>query len=123
MVEKRQELEGLLAELRKIGDVEASAIIRRDGLMIASDMPSYVDGRTIAAMTAALIGAGETTIGELKLGEFGQAIVDSEKGKLVAMGAGSQAVLACLVGKDANLGLILVNMEKSSKRIAELLSG
>lgn len=121
MMEKRQELESLLAELRKVSDIEASAIVRRDGLMVASDMPNYVDGRTIAAMTASLVGTGETSVGELKLGEFGQAIIESTEGKLVAMGAGKQAVLACLVGKEANLGLVLVSMDKSSKRIGEIL--
>ncbi len=121
MAEKRQELESLLAELRKVGDIEASAIVRRDGLMVASDMPNYVDARTIAAMTAALVGTGETSVSELKLGEFGQAIVESAEGKLVAMGAGSQAILACLVGKEANLGLVLISMEKSAKVISGIL--
>ncbi|MEM3364782.1 MAG: roadblock/LC7 domain-containing protein [Candidatus Micrarchaeia archaeon] len=121
MAEKRQELESVLADLRRVGDVEASAIVRRDGLMIASDMPNYVDGRTIAAMTATLVGTGESSVSELKLGEFGQAIIESAEGKLVAMGAGSQAVLACLVSKDANLGLVLVSMEKSARVIAGML--
>lgn len=121
MVEKRQELESILADLRKVGDIEASAIVRRDGLMVASDMPNYVDGRTIAAMTAALVGTAETSVNELKLGGFGQVIVESSEGKLVATGAGELAILACLVSKDANLGLVLLSMEKSSKRISEIL--
>ena len=120
-MEKRQELETILADLRKVGDVEASAIVRRDGLMVASDMPNYVDGRTIAAMTAALVGTAETSAGELKLGNFGQVIVESDDGKLVATGAGGLAILACLVGKDANLGLVLLSMEKASKRVSEIL--
>lgn len=123
MAEKRQELESILAELRKVGDIDASAIVRRDGLMVASDMPNYVDARTIAAMTAALVGTAETSVSELKLGEFGQVIVESVEGKLVATGAGELAILACLVSKDANLGLVLLSMEKSSKRIAEILGG
>ncbi len=120
-MEKRQELETILADLRKVGDVEASAIVRRDGLMVASDMPNYVDGRTIAAMTAALVGTAETSAGELKLGNFGQVIVESDDGKLVATGAGGLAILACLVGKDANLGLVLLSMEKASKRVSKIL--
>jgi predicted regulator of Ras-like GTPase activity (Roadblock/LC7/MglB family) len=122
-MEKRQELEAILAELRKVGDVEASAIVRRDGLMVASDMPNYVDARTIAAMTAALVGTAETSVGELKLGDFGQVIVESGDGKLVATGAGSMAILACLVSKDANLGLVLLTMEKSSKKISAVING
>ncbi|MGB9634877.1 MAG: roadblock/LC7 domain-containing protein [Candidatus Micrarchaeia archaeon] len=120
-MEKRQELETILADLRKVGDIDASAIVRRDGLMVASDMPNYVDARTIAAMTAALVGTAETSVGELKLGEFGQVVVESSEGKLVATGAGEMAILACLVSKDANLGLVLLSMEKSSKKIMKIL--
>lgn len=122
-MEKRQELESILAELRKVGDIDASAIVRRDGLMVASDMPNYVDARTIAAMTAALVGTAETSVSELKLGEFEQVIVESGEGKLVATGAGNMAIIACLVSKNANLGLVLISMEKSSKKVAELLGG
>ena len=72
-------------------------------------------------MTAALVGTAETSAGELKLGNFGQVIVESDDGKLVATGAGGLAILACLVGKDANLGLVLLSMEKASKRVSKIL--
>ncbi|MFA6036280.1 MAG: roadblock/LC7 domain-containing protein, partial [Candidatus Micrarchaeia archaeon] len=58
--ETKNKLEDLLGELGQAGDVEASAIVRRDGLMIASNLPSKVDSRTIAAMAAALVGTAET---------------------------------------------------------------
>jgi len=122
-MEKRQEIETILADLRKVGDIEASAIVRRDGLMVASDMPNYVDPRTIAAMTAALVGTAETSAGELKLGGFGQVIVECGEGKLVATGAGEQALIACLVGRNANLGLVLLSMEKASAQVKKILSG
>ncbi|MEM3364276.1 MAG: roadblock/LC7 domain-containing protein [Candidatus Micrarchaeia archaeon] len=122
-MEKRQELETILAELRKVGDISASAIVRRDGLMVASDMPNYVDGRTIAAMTAALVGTAETSADELKIGGFNQVIVESGDGKLVATGAGSMAILACLVSKNANLGLVLLSMENASKKVSDILGG
>lgn len=120
-MEKRHELEAVLAELRRVGDIGASAIVRRDGLMVASDMPNYIDGRTIAAMAAALVGTAETSAGELKQGDFRQVIVESDSGKLVATGAGGLALLACLVDKNANLGLVLLSMEKASKKISEIL--
>ncbi|MEM0437733.1 MAG: roadblock/LC7 domain-containing protein [Candidatus Micrarchaeia archaeon] len=120
-MEKRQELEAVLADLRKVGDVDATAIVRRDGLMVASDMPNYVDARTIAAMTAALVGTAETSSGELKLGTFGQVIVESGEGKLVATGAGDLAIIACLVSKNANLGLVLLSMDKASKKVAQII--
>jgi len=121
MPEVREELEKVLEELRKAGDIEASAIVRRDGLMIASDLPPRVDARTIAAMTAALVGTAETCASELKRGVFSEVVVDGEKGKIVAIGAGKLAILVCLMVPEGNLGLVLLSMEKAAKKIDALI--
>lgn len=120
-VEVREQLELILSELRRAGDVEASAIVRRDGLMIASDLPPRIDARTVAAMTAALVGTAETCAGELRRGVFSQVIVDGERGKIVAVGAGPLALLVTLVRPEGNVGLVLLAMEKSAKAIEGLL--
>jgi hypothetical protein len=121
MVEVKEQLERVLEELRKAGDVEASAIVRRDGLMIASDLPTRIEPRTVAAMTAALVGTAETCSSELKRGIFEEIIVDSENGKIVALGAGKLAILVSLMQKDGNLGLVLLAMERAAKKIDALL--
>jgi len=119
--ETKVKLENFLGELSQTGDIEASAIVRRDGLMIASDLPSKVDARTIAAMAAALVGTAETTSGELARGNFKQVIVESELGKVVSVGAGKLAVLVCLVKKNGNLGLVLLTMERVGKKVEGVL--
>lgn len=122
MVEVKERLELILGDLRKAADVEASAIVRRDGLMIASDLPSRIDSRTVAAMTAALVGTAETCSNELKRGSFSEVVVDSEKGKVVAIGAGPLAILVCLMRPEGNLGYVLLAMERAAKNIDGLLS-
>jgi len=121
MEEKKAKLEKVLENLKTVGDIEASAIVRRDGLMIASNLPSSTDARTIAAMSAALVGTSETSSLELKRGKFLQVIVEAENGKFVLTGAGKMAILACLLGKDANLGLVLLEMGRAAEKIASLL--
>lgn len=121
MVEVKEQLGRVLEELRKAGDIEASAIVRRDGLMIASDLPARIESRTVAAMTAALVGTAETCSSELKRGIFEEIVVDSENGKIVAIGAGKLAILVCLVQKEGNLGLVLLAMEKAGKKIDSLI--
>jgi len=120
--ETKTRLEDLLGELSQTGDIEASAIVRRDGLMIASNLPSKIDSRTIAAMTAALVGTAETCSSELARGQFLQVIVESELGKVVSVGAGKLAVLVCLVKTTGNLGLVLLSMDRTSKKIEKVLS-
>lgn len=121
MAEVKEQLELVLDELRRAGDIEASAIVRRDGLMIASDLPARMESRTIAAMTAALVGTAETCASELKQGIFNEVIVDSANGKIVAIGAGKLAILVCLMRKEGNIGLVLLAMERAAKNIEGLL--
>lgn len=121
MVEVKEQLGRVLEELRKAGDIEASAIVRRDGLMIASDLPARIESRTVAAMTAALVGTAETCSGELKRGIFEEIVVDSENGKIVALGAGKLAILVSLMVKEGNLGLVLLAMERAAKKIDSLI--
>ncbi|MEM5883190.1 MAG: roadblock/LC7 domain-containing protein [Candidatus Aenigmatarchaeota archaeon] len=120
MVEKK-ELEDILKELEKIGDIIGSAIVRRDGLLIASGLPSEVNARAVAAMTAAIVGTSETSIKELEIGEFQQVIVNASEGQYVAIGAGEEAILIALLRKNANIGLILLEMEKAAKKIEKLV--
>ncbi len=122
MPEVKEQIELVLADLRKAGDIEASAVVRRDGLMIASDLPARVESRTVAAMTAALVGTAETFSSELKRGTFQQVVVDGEKGKIVALGAGKLAILVSLMRQDGNLGYVLLSMERAAKSIENILS-
>lgn len=121
MVEKRKELEKILKELKRIGDIIGSAIVRRDGLLIASDMSAKVDTRAIAAMSAAIVGTSETSSKELDIGEFNQVVVNASEGQYVCIGAGEEAILISLLKKEVNLGLVLLEMERSAKKIGKLI--
>ncbi|HKZ45553.1 MAG TPA: roadblock/LC7 domain-containing protein [archaeon] len=120
MSEKRKEMEDVLKELGRIGDVIGSAFVRRDGLLIVSVLPSEVDSRAVAAMTAAIVGTSETSAKELSIGDFYQVVVNATQGKYAAIGAGEEAILIALVRKESNLGLILLEMDKSAKKLAGL---
>lgn len=118
---KNEKLITILKELRKVGDIEGSSVVSRDGLIIASDLLSDVDTKTFAAMSAAMTGAAETATSELKRGNPEQIIVNSKLGSIIATGAGKKAILVCLIKPKANLGLVLLNMNKESKKITRIL--
>ncbi|MDI6888231.1 MAG: roadblock/LC7 domain-containing protein [Methanocellales archaeon] len=114
-------LEKVLTDLGRTGDIEASAIVSRDGLLMASDIPKSVHADTFAAMSATMLGAAETAILELKKGIPDRVIVESRKGKVITIGAGPKALLVVMTPPEAGLGLILVNMEKAADKIKGLL--
>jgi len=121
MVEtKTEKLNKILEELRKLGDVEGSMIVSRDGLKIANDA-GKIDADTFAAMTAAMQGAAETASSELKQGGVEQTIIETERGKIVSTGAGEKAILVIIASKKINLGLALLEMGKFSEKISNIL--
>ena len=121
MAEKKKELEGILKTLGEIGDVIGSAIVRRDGLLIASNLSSGVNSKAVAAMAAAIVGTSEISTKELDIGEFNQVIVNANNGQYVSIGAGGEAILICLIKRAANLGLVLLEMERSAKKIWKII--
>jgi len=114
-------LEKVLDEIKNIGGVEASAIASRDGLLIYSNITNKTHAETFVAMSATMLGAAETALTELGKGIPDRIIVETNQGKLIATGAGPKALLIIMTEPDAELGLILVEVPKASKKIKEIL--
>jgi predicted regulator of Ras-like GTPase activity (Roadblock/LC7/MglB family) len=110
---KKEVLSGILSKLKSNPDVEGAAVITRDGLVVCADMHGSIDGDVFAAMTATMHGAAETAAQELKKSDPDSVIVESKDGKIIILGAGNVALLACIVGSKAKLGLILLEMKKA----------
>ena len=123
MSTKKEELTGILNGLRKMGDIVGSAVISRDGLVIAYDLSEKADADTFAAMSAAMQGAAETAVSELKQGELNQIIIDAQEGKIITISAGGKAILVILAKPDINLGLALLELGKASGKISDVLGG
>jgi predicted regulator of Ras-like GTPase activity (Roadblock/LC7/MglB family) len=121
MATKEEDLKNILNDFESTGDVIGAAIVRRDGLMIISGLPRDVNSKAVAAMAAAIVGTGETASNELSIGELNQVVVESAGGKLISIGAGPDAIFTALVKPKANMGLILMNMERSTKKIATVI--
>ena len=118
---KKEKLTKILQQLMSTGDTEGCAVITRDGLLIASELRGEIDGDTLAAMTATMTGAAETAVQELNKGTPDRVIVESEKTKLIAIGAGKQAILVNVVQPKAKLGMVLMDMKKASAKVKKVL--
>ncbi len=109
---KKGKLTQILSKLTSAADVLGAAVITKDGLLIASELSESTSGEAIAATAAAMQGAAETAVTELEDSSPERIIIESKKTKLITMEAGKQAILACIVNAKANLGLILMQMDK-----------
>ena len=121
MADTWSELEEVIRGLTSLSDIRAAAVVRRDGLIITHSLPEGVDPRTTAAMTAAIVGTSEMATVQLGQGRFEQALIESEGGKLVSTGAGDQALVIALAYRDANLGLVLMALQRASRKVDEIL--
>lgn len=102
-------------------DVEAAAVVDNDGLMIASALPSDADEDSLAAMSAAVLGIGERTTGELGRGDFEQVLIKGDNGYVVVTRAGDDAILVVTTAKGAKLGLIFLDVGRAAKEVGRLL--
>ncbi|MDP7078609.1 MAG: roadblock/LC7 domain-containing protein [Candidatus Undinarchaeales archaeon] len=118
---KKEQLDTCLSMLKRCGVIDASAIVTTEGLLIASDIFKGTDPAVFAAMSATMMGAAETALIELRKGHVNRFIVETSTGRLIAIGAGSTAVLVVLTGPEAPLGTVLLEMGRSASRIQEIL--
>ena len=111
-------LDGLMEENP---DIQAAALVSLDGFTMASALPEGMQEDRVGAMSAAILGLGERAAAELGRGRLSQVFIEGDDGYVVLIAAGDRAVLTCLAGKEAKLGLVLYDMRSSSDSIAEIL--
>jgi hypothetical protein len=117
-----EELTDILKELEATTpDIEASAVVSVDGLMIASALPSDVEEDRVAAMSAAMLSLGERTATELTRGNLSEVYVKGEHGYVVLMASGENAVLTALARQNAKLGLVFLDMNRTAEAISRLI--
>ena len=102
-------------------DIEASAVVSVDGLPIASALPQGVEEDRVSAMSAAMLSLGERIATELGRGSLEQVFIKGEKGYVVLMSAGQDAVLTALARKPAKLGLIFLDMRRAVEDLVKLI--
>jgi predicted regulator of Ras-like GTPase activity (Roadblock/LC7/MglB family) len=102
-------------------DTEASAVISVDGLTIASALPQGVEEDRVSAMSAAMLSLGERIASELGRGSLEQVYIRGEKGYVVLMSVGQEAVLTALAREHSKLGLILLDMRRAAEDLSKLI--
>lgn len=106
---------------RESPDIEASALISEDGLMIASALPQHVEEVRVAGMSATLLSLGSRATTELALGQLGQVLIRGENGYAVMLKATEGTMLLVLTTNDAKLGLIFLDMNRTVAEIKKIL--
>ncbi len=102
-------------------DIEASAIVSVDGLIMASALPADVEEDRVAAMSAAMVSLGERIASELGRGMLEEVYVRGDMGYVFLRSVGMDAVLTVLARKGAKLGLIFLDMKRAAEELSKLV--
>ncbi len=102
-------------------DIEASAVVSLDGLMMASSLPAGMEEDRISAMSAAMLSLGERIASELGRGYLDQVYIKGENGYVILMSVGDEAVLTVLARKQAKLGLIFLDMRRTVEELEKIV--
>ncbi len=115
MVDRLRDLQSTTPE------IEASAVVSVDGLIMASSLPAGVEEDRVSAMSAAMQSLGERISAELGRGGLDQVYVKGQDGYVILMSVGDEAVLTTLVREGAKLGLIFLDMRRTADDLEKLV--
>ncbi|MEN8172541.1 MAG: roadblock/LC7 domain-containing protein [Chloroflexota bacterium] len=115
MIERLKELQTATSE------IEASAIVSVDGLIMASALPDDVEEDRVSAMSAAMLSLGERIAAELSRGMLEQVYIRGDQGYVLLSAVGEDAVLTVLVREDAKLGLIFMLIRRASSDLESIV--
>jgi len=102
-------------------DIEASAVVSVDGLIMASSLPQGIEEDRVSAMSAAMISLGERIASELGRGLLEQVYIRGDSGYVILMSVGEEAVLTSLIRENARLGLIFLDMKRAADDLEKLV--
>ena len=115
-------LNSILSELNgSTADIEASAVLSTDGLMMAALLPGGIDEDRVGATSAAMLSLGDQTAKELARGNLDQVLIKGDRGYVLMAHAGPEAVLTVLAKSNARLGLIFLDVKRAAESISKII--
>lgn len=115
----------MVEELKKLQisspDIQASAVVSIDGLIIASALPGRVEEDRVSAMSAAMLSLGERISIELKRGDLDQVYIRGDNGYVLLTSVGQDAVLTVMASVNAKLGLIFLDIKRTADALTVLI--
>lgn len=122
MSENISELIELLRQMEAVNsEIQGSAIVSVQGLPICSVLARDVNDGIVSAMSAAILSVSERAVDELARGDLKRILIEGKEGIIILSKAGANAILATLTRANPSLGMVFLNIDSVSRKIAELL--
>ena len=115
-------MNNILKSINKIPGVQGTLIINAEGLLVAADIAAGGDANALAAVVSRIINALASALDRLQVGALERFVVNGEHGSMVLQTVG-QTILLTLVDRDANMGMVLVELRNAAAALTAALSG
>ncbi|MEJ2248230.1 MAG: roadblock/LC7 domain-containing protein [Candidatus Lokiarchaeota archaeon] len=115
-----EKIENVLENLKAIKGVHGAALIEKFGLIKGSALPGWVDPEAVAAMVTLILKASQRATKELEQGQFNQAIIESENGKILFTEI-KQSILCLIATVESQLGIINLKLNAAKNALIEVL--
>ncbi|GMV83641.1 MAG: hypothetical protein AMXMBFR7_48250 [Planctomycetota bacterium] len=111
-------MQSVLAKLNKVSGVRGCMIVNKDGIVAASDFGVDVDENSIGAVASSILAALEAAIKRIQVGRLKKFMVTGNENKLAIVDAGP-ALLLVLLQREANMGILNVEIQEAAAAVVE----
>jgi hypothetical protein len=106
----------ILNELNKTPGITGSMVVGNDGIVIASDLESGLEGDTVGALAASITTNIQKSLDRLRTSPLAQVTIEADESKLFFTDAGI-GILVVTAEKDVNIGLIRLEIKNAVNRL------
>jgi predicted regulator of Ras-like GTPase activity (Roadblock/LC7/MglB family) len=118
---KREKIMKLLKELEEKTDLEASAVVTREGMRLACSVSAEMDADVFSAAAAAMVNLGSMTIRRLRQGNLKEVIIKGDEGYTIVTEADDTTMIVAAGRQSFRLGYYLGVLKKYASDIAKIL--
>ncbi len=109
----------VLLKLNQEVGVKGSLILTRDGVVVASEVASPLNGDQVAAIASDSIRRVNTALREVEAKEFSRFIFNSTYGKMIFLDTGD-AYLVVVLDKHINVDFTMMAVDSAAHKIRSL---
>ena len=109
-------------ELYSLEDVITVLLVRTDGVVLHSNIPSGLPDPELIKSLEWVVSVVPSVVREMRKKNLRKVIYDLESSMIVFYSCGPQSLLIALLEPMANLGLLLIELSRTSKIIGELIA-
>ena len=113
-------LVALLELENSTGDIISTAIVTHDGLIMTCTRSDIKQKEIFAAYGAATFKRASEAMEELSGENIDMLLYESKNHIVVTVRAGEYALLIALTGKNVQMGLVIMNVQKAARKIKEI---